>query len=97
MCGVFGVATSRNRKLAIDTPLMQSMRDLLAHRGPDDAGLIPEGHIARAHRRLTLLDREGGAQPCRLARRGSSCCVSPSLARHATRAAGLEWRDLQSS
>ena len=70
MCGVFGVATSRNRKLAIDSPLMQSMRDLLAHRGPDDAGLIHEGHISLAHRRLTLLDREGGAQPFRLARRG---------------------------
>ncbi len=54
----------------MDAPLVEAMRDLLAHRGPDDAGLLHEGHLALAHRRLTLLDAVGGAQPFRLQRRG---------------------------
>lgn len=42
------------------------MRDRLAHRGPDGAGLwrSTEGHVAFAHRRLAVLDLSpGGAQP----------------------------------
>jgi asparagine synthase (glutamine-hydrolysing) len=46
------------------------MRDLLAHRGPDAAGLVRERNVALAHRRLALLDREGGVQPFVLAEPG---------------------------
>src|SRR6266508_4373161 len=42
------------------------MRDLLAHRGPDDAGLFVsvDGRVGLAHRRLAIIDTSaGGHQP----------------------------------
>lgn len=65
MCGVFGVATARVRKLSLNEQACVSMCDLLMHRGPDAAGCTYAGHVALAHRRLALLDAEGGAQPFR--------------------------------
>ena len=65
MCGVFGVATARGRRLSLNEQACVSMCDLLAHRGPDAAGCAFAGHVALAHRRLALLDAEGGAQPFR--------------------------------
>ncbi len=35
----------------------------LAHRGPDDATLWHEGPVALGHRRLSIIDIEGGRQP----------------------------------
>lgn len=43
------------------------MRDRMAHRGPDDAGLERLGHVALAHRRLSVLDTSAaGHQPMRI-------------------------------
>jgi asparagine synthase (glutamine-hydrolysing) len=39
------------------------MRDLLAHRGPDGAGVYCGPGIALGHRRLSVIDLEGGSQP----------------------------------
>ena len=39
------------------------MRDVLAHRGPDGAGLWADGRAALAHRRLSIVDVAGGHQP----------------------------------
>jgi len=41
------------------------MNDLLAHRGPDGEGswVHPRGHLALAHRRLTVIDLDTGDQP----------------------------------
>lgn len=66
MCGVWGVATTRGRRLAQDRDACDAVRDLLAHRGPDAAGTAHLGHIVLAHRRLAMLDPTGGAQPFRL-------------------------------
>ena len=65
MCGVFGVATARGRKLSLNDQTCVALGELLAHRGPDAAGHMHAGHVALAHRRLALLDAEGGAQPFR--------------------------------
>jgi len=65
MCGVFGVATARGRKVSLGPQACVALGDLLAHRGPDAAGSLHLGHIAFAHRRLSLLDVDGGAQPYR--------------------------------
>jgi asparagine synthase (glutamine-hydrolysing) len=43
------------------------MAERLAHRGPDGAGEWAEGPIALAHRRLSIIDVAGGAQPMRSA------------------------------
>ncbi len=66
MCGVIGCATSREHHLTLDDASLCDLRELLIHRGPDDAGLVRAHHIALAHRRLALLDLEGGAQPFEL-------------------------------
>jgi asparagine synthase (glutamine-hydrolysing) len=39
------------------------MRDVLRHRGPDDAGIFIEGPIGIAHRRLSIVDLATGHQP----------------------------------
>jgi asparagine synthase (glutamine-hydrolysing) len=39
------------------------MRDLLAHRGPDDAGLFIDDRAALGHRRLSIVDLAAGHQP----------------------------------
>ncbi|MGE0451156.1 MAG: asparagine synthase (glutamine-hydrolyzing), partial [Vicinamibacterales bacterium] len=47
-----------------DAPrLATSMRDVLTHRGPDDAGLRCVHFAALAHRRLSIVDLRSGQQP----------------------------------
>lgn len=40
-----------------------SMRDVLSHRGPDEAGLYLDTQAALAHRRLSIVDLGSGQQP----------------------------------
>ncbi len=39
------------------------MRDLLVHRGPDDAGSHIDGHVGLGQRRLSIIDLSSGHQP----------------------------------
>ena len=62
MCGIAGfVATDRldHEALARAT----RMRDVITHRGPDEAGLHLDGVAALAHRRLRIVDLSTGQQP----------------------------------
>lgn len=43
------------------------MTDTLAHRGPDGSGLYIDGPCGFGHRRLSIVDLEGGVQPMRSA------------------------------
>ncbi len=59
MCGICGVVSPR-----ADASLpLQHMCDVLAHRGPDDAGVHREPGIGLGHRRLSIIDLDGGHQP----------------------------------
>ena len=63
MCGIVGIVNQRHR---LDPAVLHSMRETLAHRGPDDAGawISPDGCIALGHRRLSILDlSSAGHQP----------------------------------
>lgn len=60
MCGIVGVLLRRG--LADEEPV-QRMARALAHRGPDDLGIFVRGPCALAHRRLSIIDLEGGHQP----------------------------------
>ena len=47
----------------LDAPLLERMRDVLVHRGPDGAGLFLEPGVGLGHRRLSIVDVAHGAQP----------------------------------
>jgi asparagine synthase (glutamine-hydrolysing) len=62
MCGICGVVYSDpNRKP--DPERIRAMCALLAHRGPDGEGVEVIGSAGLGHRRLSVIDIEGGAQP----------------------------------
>jgi asparagine synthase (glutamine-hydrolysing) len=47
----------------IDRALVKKMTDTIAHRGPDDDGFHCGRGIGLGHRRLSIIDLEGGHQP----------------------------------
>jgi asparagine synthase (glutamine-hydrolysing) len=62
MCGIAGViAFDRDRR--IDPTLGKRMADRIAHRGPDGEGVRQGPGYVLAHRRLSIVDLAGGAQP----------------------------------
>jgi hypothetical protein len=62
MCGIAGIVGAE--RLAGDTPARAlRMRDIITHRGPDEAGLHWDGVAALAHRRLSIVDVSTGQQP----------------------------------
>jgi asparagine synthase (glutamine-hydrolysing) len=67
MCGIVGYFAVNNGKAIAERDLL-NMRDRLAHRGPDDAGLSIWRHgdrsVGLAHRRLSIIDLSpDGRQP----------------------------------
>ncbi|MFH0882271.1 MAG: asparagine synthase (glutamine-hydrolyzing) [bacterium] len=62
MCGITGLVALDSR-IELDRSLLERMTDSIAHRGPDGRGIwIGEG-AGIGHRRLAIIDIEGGAQP----------------------------------
>ncbi|HPF15880.1 MAG TPA: asparagine synthetase B, partial [Planctomycetota bacterium] len=64
MCGIVGVIARRGLRPSVDADQLVVMRDLLAHRGPDGAGLWEHENVLLGHRRLAIRDLGvGGQQP----------------------------------
>ncbi len=63
MCGISGIAFSSRSGRDVNEATLVRMRDVLRHRGPDDAGLFIEGPVGLAHRRLSIIDLALGHQP----------------------------------
>ena len=61
MCGIAGLV--RQDGGPIDEPVLDRMTRALAHRGPDAHGLHVEPGVGLGHRRLSVIDIAGGAQP----------------------------------
>jgi asparagine synthase (glutamine-hydrolysing) len=62
MCGIAGIVSSE--RLDSDAPARAlAMRDVITHRGPDEAGLHCDDWAALAHRRLSIVDLGSGQQP----------------------------------
>lgn len=57
MCGIAGIAGFEDRAL------LKKMCATLARRGPDDSGFFFDRGIGLGHRRLSIIDLEGGHQP----------------------------------
>jgi asparagine synthase (glutamine-hydrolysing) len=62
MCGIAGIVAA-DRLHADDRDRVRGMRDLLTHRGPDDAGIFVDDRAALGHRRLSIVDLAAGHQP----------------------------------
>src|SRR4030095_11712303 len=62
MCGIAGIVAAEGLHLD-DSDRVTRMRDVIAHRGPDDAGLFVDGQAALGHRRLSIVDLPAGHQP----------------------------------
>lgn len=62
MCGICGIAFADPRARA-DQKLVALMRDSMAHRGPDGAGILDLPGATLAHRRLSIIDLAHGDQP----------------------------------
>jgi asparagine synthase (glutamine-hydrolysing) len=61
MCGF--VALFNKDGAPADAALLTAMAETIAHRGPDGDGLLVEGPYGFAHKRLAVIDPEGGRQP----------------------------------
>lgn len=59
MCGIVGFTGPLQRRES----LLRGMCDRLTHRGPDDQGAWLDDRMALGHRRLTIIDLQGGQQP----------------------------------
>jgi asparagine synthase (glutamine-hydrolysing) len=74
MCGIAGA-------ISLDGPLDPALRTAirpmtraLAHRGPDGEGYFSDPYVALGHRRLAIIDREGGVQP--MSNEDGSCWIT---------------------
>src|ERR1051326_7830593 len=63
MCGINGIALSSRSGLSLDRKVVERMRDVIAHRGPDDVGIFIDGSVGLGHRRLSIVDVASGHQP----------------------------------
>jgi asparagine synthase (glutamine-hydrolysing) len=62
MCGITGWV-SFDRDLGDERETLAAMTETMACRGPDASGMWIRGHAVLGHRRLAVIDLEGGAQP----------------------------------
>jgi len=62
MCGITGIIDLTGRR-EINRELLRTMNDRQFHRGPDGSGYHFEPGVGFAHRRLSIIDLEGGTQP----------------------------------
>lgn len=73
MCGITGILKF-NPEEQVSEALLLRMRDTLTHRGPDGAGMLVQGRIGLAHRRLAIIDLSGGHQP--MPNRAGNCWIT---------------------
>src|SRR5262245_49547553 len=72
MCGIAGIVAAE-RLDSDDRGRVTRMRDVIAHRGPDDAGVFVDEQAALGHRRLSIVDLAAGHQP--ITNEDSTCWV----------------------
>jgi asparagine synthase (glutamine-hydrolysing) len=63
VCGINGAVVLEDFGFRVTEPYITSMRDTMAHRGPDGAGVwvSPNGRVGLGHRRLSIIDLSSAA------------------------------------
>ncbi|MGQ0834936.1 MAG: XrtA/PEP-CTERM system amidotransferase [Gammaproteobacteria bacterium] len=62
MCGITGIVDLLDQR-PVDERVLRAMNASLSHRGPDGDGFHIEPGVGFGHRRLSIIDLEGGKQP----------------------------------
>jgi asparagine synthase (glutamine-hydrolysing) len=61
VCGICGLVDMRGS--GVDRGVLTAMNATLVHRGPDSEGILVDGPVGLAMRRLAIIDLKGGDQP----------------------------------
>lgn len=62
MCGISGIVVAPGERVSL--PVLKRMNRTLSRRGPDDEGyFVDDAGVGLGHRRLSIIDLEGGHQP----------------------------------
>jgi asparagine synthase (glutamine-hydrolysing) len=62
MCGIAGVLYANSGR-SVSPSTLTDMGNAISHRGPDGEGTFRAGPVGLVHRRLAIIDLEGGRQP----------------------------------
>ena len=62
MCGIVGFVNYK-QNISSYTNVIKNMTETLSKRGPDEEGIYLKEHVALGHKRLIVIDPEGGKQP----------------------------------
>lgn len=63
MCGFVGFVNKTKQDIHLDTNTLKEMNSSLSKRGPDEDGYYQKDTVFLAHKRLIVIDPEGGKQP----------------------------------
>ncbi|MER8185866.1 asparagine synthase (glutamine-hydrolyzing) [Kitasatospora sp. NPDC094015] len=74
MCGITGWVAF-DRDLTAERAVLEAMTATMACRGPDAGGVHLSPHAALGHRRLAVIDLDGGAQPMTVEQDGRTLAV----------------------
>jgi asparagine synthase (glutamine-hydrolysing) len=77
VCGITGWLAF-DRDLTGERETVDAMTETMANRGPDAGGVWADRHIALGHRRLAVIDIEGGAQPMHVNTPGGEVVITYS-------------------
>lgn len=61
MCGICGIFDRNEHE--VDRDILKKMISIMRHRGPDGKGCLVDNELGLGHRRLSIIDVEGGQQP----------------------------------
>lgn len=77
MCGIVGFTNfNRNMTYEESNKIIENMNKKLYRRGPDEQGLYVKNNIAIGHKRLIVIDPEGGKQPMCCKYQGSDYAIT---------------------
>src|SRR3954469_1761056 len=79
---------------ASDPAALERMLERIAHRGPDDRGSVRVNGSWLGHRRLSIVDVEGGAQPLRTAQADAFLVGNGEVYNHENVRSRLEGREI---
>ncbi|NHM31700.1 asparagine synthase (glutamine-hydrolyzing) [Neobacillus terrae] len=74
MCGITGWINYK-KQMKKERDILEKMTETLEKRGPDDTNIWTEGFVGLGHKRLIVVDPEGGRQPMQKAGKGATYTI----------------------